>query len=55
MQYRKRLLLLFQSASRIMKKDGADLQAEHSALEMKRSIVADKLEGMEQQVEGSFK
>jgi len=45
-QYRKKLLILFQNASRIMKNEGADLVAENSELEMKRNIVADKLAGM---------
>jgi hypothetical protein len=42
-QHRKKLLILFQNASQIIKKESGDLLAQHSDLRVKRNMVAEKL------------
>ena len=55
LQYRKKLLIMFQNASSIIKQASPDMLATNSELQVKRSIVADNLHYMEGEVEQSFK
>lgn len=50
LQYRKKLLVMFQNASKIIKSKTPCLLADNSEMQVKRSIVADKLYVMEAEV-----
>ena len=53
--YRKKLLLMFQNASKNMKQQLPNLLATQSELTVKRIVVAEQLQTLEAGVEGSFK
>lgn len=50
LQYRKKLLVMFQNASKIIKSKTPCLLADNSEMQVKRSIVADKLYVIEAEV-----
>ena len=54
MHYRKKLLILFQSAARIIKEQTPEAAVRNSDLQIKKSIVSDNLQQMEDSVEESF-
>lgn len=53
--YRKKLLLMFQNASKNMKQQLPHLLATQSELTVKKIVVAEQLQAIESEVEGSFK